>query len=59
MYRNGYRNIKFTDGKGEPFEVAREEFYSIEFFDDKYITNPALEAGMIDFSTGVQKKSGD
>ena len=58
MYRNGYRNIKFTDGKGEPFEVAREEFYSYEeFFDDKYITNPALEAGMIDFLQEYRKKA--
>ncbi|SEW01614.1 SseB family protein [[Clostridium] fimetarium] len=57
MYRNGYKSIRFIDGKCEPFVVAREELYSyLEFFDKNYITNPALQQTMISFFQEFRKK---
>ncbi len=56
MYRNGYKNIRFMDGKCEPLIVAREELYEYsEFFNDEYITNPALEQTMIHFFQEFRK----
>ena len=57
MYRNGYKSIRFIDGKCEPFIVAREELYSHEeFFNETYITNPALQQTMISFFQEFRKK---
>ena len=40
----------FTDGKGEPFVVAKEDLYSFEdFFNEEYMTNPGLQRAMIEF----------
>jgi len=59
MYRNGYKSIRFIDGKCEPFVVAREELYShLEFFTSDYITNPALQQTMISFFQEFRKKVG-
>lgn len=58
MYRNGYKKIRFMDGKEEPFTVEREELYVYEeFFSDDYITNPGLEAAMIDFFQEFRKEA--
>ena len=58
MYRNGYKSIRFIDGKCEPFIVAREELYSHqEFFAENYITNPALQQTMISFFQEFRKKA--
>jgi len=58
MYRNGYKSIRFIDGKCDPFVVAREELYSHEeFFNENYITNPALEQTMISFFQEFRKKA--
>lgn len=57
MYRNGYKSIRFMDGKCQPFVVAREELYSYEdFFNEKYITNPALQLTMISFFQEFRKE---
>lgn len=57
MYRNGYKNIRFMDGKCEPFTVAREELFDYsEFFDDDYMTNPGLEQTMINFFQEFRKQ---
>ena len=57
MYRNGYKSIRFIDGKCAPFVVAREELYSHqEFFKEDYITNPALQQTMISFFQEFRKK---
>jgi len=57
MYRNGYKSIRFIDGKCAPFVVAREELYSHqEFFKEEYITNPALQQTMISFFQEFRKK---
>ena len=56
MYRNGYKNIRFTDGKGKPLVMAREEFYPYqEFFDDDYVTNPGLQLAMIEYFQELRK----
>jgi len=58
MYRNGYKSIRFIDGKCEPFVVEREELYSYEeFFNEKYITNPGLQQTMISFFQEFRKKA--
>lgn len=58
MYRNGYKKIRFMDGKDEPFVVDREELFSYEeFFADDYMTNPGLEAAMIDFFQEFRKEA--
>lgn len=57
MYRNGYKNIRFIDGKSDAFVVSRESFYSYdEFFNDEYMTNPALEQTMIEFFQETRKE---
>lgn len=56
MYRNGYKSIRFIDGKCEPFVVAREELYPFEdYFNEDYITNPALQQSMISFFQEFRK----
>lgn len=56
MYRNGYENIRFIDGKTDAFTVSRESFYDYdEFFNDEYITNPGLEQTMLEFFQEVRK----
>ena len=58
MYRNGYKKIRFMDGKDKPFIVEREEFFSYdEFFDDDYVTNPGLEAAMLEFFQEFRKQA--
>lgn len=58
MYRNGYQSIRFLDGKCEPFVVPREELYEYdEFFNDDYMTNPGLQASMINFFQEFRKKA--
>lgn len=48
MYRNGYKYIRYVDGKGEPLFVAREDLYPYNsFFKDDYVTNPGLQAALI------------
>lgn len=58
MYRNGYKNIRFINGKGQPpFVVAREEFFDYsEFFNDEYMTNPGLQQTMINFFQEFRKQ---
>lgn len=57
MYRNGYHNIRFIDGKGEPFTVSRDELYDYEeFFNAEYMTNPGLQSAMIDFFQEIRKR---
>lgn len=56
MYRNGYRNIRFTNGKGTPYIMSREELYPYEsFFTDNYVTNPGLQLAMIDYFQELRK----
>ncbi|MDO5403414.1 MAG: SseB family protein [Eubacteriales bacterium] len=56
MYRNGYKNIRFIDGKSDAFTVPRESFYNYEeFFNEEYMTNPALEQTMLEFFQEVRK----
>lgn len=58
MYRNGYKKIKLTDGKGQPYELEREELYAYEdFFKEDYITNPGLQAAMLDFFQEIRKQA--
>lgn len=58
MYRNGYEKIRFTDGKGEPFVVAKEDLYSFEdFFNEEYMTNPGLQRAMIEFFQEFRKNT--
>jgi hypothetical protein len=58
MYRNGYDKIRFTDGKGEPFIVDKEELYAYEeFFNDEYMINPGLQKTMIDFFQEFRKEA--
>lgn len=59
MYRNGYRNVCFVDGRGEALSVAREDFYPYEvFFKDDYITNPGMQAAMIRFLQEFRREGG-
>jgi hypothetical protein len=59
MYRNGYNNIRFIDGKCEPLVVAREDLYSYEeFFKDDYMTNPGLQKAMLDYFQEYRKETG-
>lgn len=56
MYRNGYKNVRFIDGKGVMFTVPREDIYPYEaFFGDDYMTNPALQNAMISFFQEYRK----
>jgi len=58
MYRNGYKRIRFMDGKSKPFIVDREDLYPYEnFFKEDYITNPALSAAMIDYFQELRKQA--
>lgn len=58
MYRNGYKKIRFMDGKMEPFVVEREELYPYEeFFKDDYITNPGLQAAMLNYFQEFRKQA--
>lgn len=58
MYRNGYKRIRFMDGKSEPFVVDREDIYSYEnFYSDDYMTNPACSAAMIDYFQELRKQA--
>ena len=58
MYRNGYKKIRFMDGKMEPFVVEREELYPYEeFFKDDYITNPGLQAAMLNYFQEFRKNT--
>lgn len=58
MYRNGYKQIIFTDGGDVFFEADREEIYGYEeFYDDDYVMNPGLQSAMIDFFQEVRKIS--
>lgn len=57
MYRNGYKAMRFMDGKSTPYVVEREEFYPFsDFYTDEYITNPALEYSMISFFQEFRKQ---
>ena len=56
MYRNGYKNIRFIDGKSEAYVLPREAFYDYEeFFGADYMTNPAMEQSMIEFFQELRK----
>lgn len=56
MYRNGFKSIRFIDGKCDPFIVSREELYDFsDFHNDDYITNPALQESMISFFQEFRK----
>lgn len=56
MYRNGYESILFTDGGDLVYTIDREELYGYdEFFSEDYITNPGLQAAMIDFFQEIRK----
>ncbi|MGN0317471.1 MAG: SseB family protein [Lachnospira sp.] len=57
MYRNGYKNIRFTNGKDKEFIVSREEFAPYDlFFRDDYVTNPGLQNAMIKFFQEYRKQ---
>lgn len=59
MYRNGYKNIRFVDGKSDAFVVEREELFSYdEFIGDDFLTNPALQQTMIQFFQEVRNVAG-
>lgn len=56
MYRNGYKNIRFIDGKSDVFTIEREAFFGYEdFFGDDYITNPGMEKALISFFQEARK----
>lgn len=56
MYRNGYKNVRFIDGKSEAYTVSREQLYAYdEYFDDKYVSNPALQSTMLDYFQELRK----
>lgn len=57
MYRNGYKSMKFMDGRCSPFVVEREDIFPYsDFFNDEYITNPGLENSMISFFQEFRKE---
>lgn len=50
MYRNGYKNVRFIDGKDNELVIQREEIVSFEnFFGSDYVTNPTLQNALISF----------
>lgn len=58
MYRNGYKRIRFMDGKSEPFIVDREDIYAYDdFYSDDYMTNPACSAAMINYFQELRKQA--
>lgn len=58
MYRNGYKNVRVTDGDKKMYSIPREDFAAYdEFFDDEYITNPGFQNAMISYFQEFRKKS--
>ena len=58
MYRNGYKNIRFTDGITNDYKISREEFatYDAFFKNEDYVTNPGLQNSMISFFQEFRKE---
>lgn len=59
MYRNGLKNIRFTDGRDNMLIVPREEIATYDkFFKDDYVTNPGLQSALIAFFQEFRKPEG-
>lgn len=58
MYRNGYKNIRLTDGDKLEYVIPREAFGTYdEFFRDDYVTNPGLQNTMISYFQEFRKNT--
>lgn len=58
MYRNGYKNIRLTDGDKLEYVIQREAFGTYdEFFRDDYVTNPGLQNTMISYFQEFRKNT--
>ena len=58
MYRNGYKNIRLTDGDKNEYVIPREVFGTYEeFFRDDYVTNPGLQNAMIAYFQEFRKNT--
>ena len=58
MYRNGYKNIRLTDGDKNVYVIAREEFGTYEdFFREDYVSNPGLQNAMIAYFQEFRKNT--
>lgn len=56
MYRNGLKNIRFTDGRDNMLIVPREEIATYDkFFKDDYVTNPGLQSALLAFFQEFRK----
>ena len=58
MYRNGYKNIRLTDGDKNVYVIPREEFGTYEdFFREDYVSNPGLQNAMIAYFQEFRKNT--
>ena len=58
MYRNGYKNIRLTDGDKLEYVIPREAFGTYhDFFRDDYVTNPGLQNTMISYFQEFRKNT--
>lgn len=56
MYRNGYKNIRFIDGKDNMLVVPREEIATYDqLIVDDFVTNPGLQSALIQFFQEFRK----
>lgn len=56
MYRNGYKNVRFIDGRDNMLVVPREEIASFDkFFKEDYVTNPGLQSALIAYFQEYRK----
>mgnify|MGYP001542521370 CR=1 FL=1 len=59
LYRNGCRNIRFTDGRDNELIVSREEIGAYDqYIREDFVTNPGLQNALIKFFQEY-RKSGD
>lgn len=57
MYRNGYENLRFIDGKNDAYVLPREAFYSYdELLKEDYMVNPGLQKSMMVFFQEFKKE---
>ena len=56
LYRNGCRNIRFTDGKDNELIVSREEIGTYDqYIREDFVTNPGLQKALIKFFQEYRK----
>lgn len=56
LYRNGCRNIRFTDGKDNELIVSREEIGTYDqYIREDFVTNPGLQNALIKFFQEYRK----